>query len=176
MYGRYVLYNVAGNITTQQDYFSEVSNGASVALQDEALIGDGPNNASPGRLEVWNGSAWVIADTWQQSGAGTSATLWTLMAEMQLGGQRTFIDKNQMTIYLKGGYTYLPDFTNSIEITEDSTDYLYIPNGIEIKTGLDEVSGEWFKSVLDTSSTTNTNDTHNVNTLTAKPNKAAMLR
>ena len=175
-YGRYVLYNVAGNITTQQDYFSEVSNGASVALQDSALIGDGPNNASPGRLEVWNGAAWVIADTWQQSGAGTSATLWTLLAEMQLGGQRTFIDKNQMTIYLKGGYTYLLDFTNSIEITEDSTDYLYIPNGIEIKTGLDEVSGEWFKSVLDTSSTTNTNDTHNVNTLTARPNRTAMLR
>lgn len=175
-YGRYVLYSVAGNITVKQDYFAQVSNGASLEYQDEALLGDGPTNASVGRLEVWNGAAWVVADTWQQSQAGTSATLLTLMAELILGGQRVFIDKNQMTVYLKGGYNYLFNFINSIEVTEDSTDYLYIPNGIEIKTGLDEISGEWFKSVLDTSSTTNTTTPHYVTTTTKKPNKNAKFK
>ena len=140
------------------------------------MLGDGPTNASVGRLEVWNGAAWVVADTWQQSQAGTSATLLTLMAELILGGQRVFIDKNQMTVYLKGGYNYLFNFINSIEVTEDSTDYLYIPNGIEIKTGLDEISGEWFKSVLDTSSTTNTTTPHYVTTTTKKPNKNAKFK
>ena len=68
------------------------------------------------------------------------------------------------------------NFINSIEVTEDSTDYLYIPNGIEIKTGLDEISGEWFKSVLDTSSTTNTTTPHYVTTTTKKPNKNAKFK
>ena len=175
-YGRYVLYSVAGNITVKQDYFSQVSNGASLEYQDEVLIGDGPTNASVGRLEVWNGSAYVVADTWQQSQAGTSATLLNLMAELILGGQRVFVDKNQMTIYLKGGAGYIVDFTNSIKITEDSTDFRYIPNGFEIQTGLDEVSGEWFKSVLDTSSSTNTTVPSYVTTNTKKPNKNAYFK
>ena len=81
-----------------------------------------------------------------------------------------------MTIYIKGGYAYLPDFTNSLKITEDSTDFRYIPNGIELKTGLDEISGEWFKSVLDTSSTTNTTTPHYVTTTTKKPNKNAKFK
>ena len=118
----------------------------------------------------------MVADTWQQSQAGTSATLLTLIAELILGGQRVFVDKNQMTIYIKGGYAYLPDFTNSLKITEDSTDFRYIPNGIELKTGLDEISGEWFKSVLDTSSTTNTTTPHYVTTTTKKPNKNAKFK
>ena len=175
-YGRYVLYTEAGQSIVKQDYFSQVSNGASLEYQDESLLGDGPTNASVGRLEVWNGAAYVVADTWQQSQAGTSATLLTLIAELILGGQRVFVDKNQMTIYIKGGYAYLPDFTNSLKITEDSTDFRYIPNGIELKTGLDEISGEWFKSVLDTSSTTNTTTPHYVTTTTKKPNKNAKFK
>ena len=152
----WVHYMIGSSVVANRDYFCETANNASELYKTEVIIGDGPKSTSVGHLEVWNGAAWVVSDLWQQSGAGTSATLLTVMAETMLSGQKNYVDKNEQTLYLKGGEPYLFDFTNSIKITEGGSDYLYIPNGMTIKTGFDEISGVWFKSVIDATSLTNT--------------------
>ena len=152
----WVHYMIGTSVVANRDYFCETSNNASELYKTKVIIGDGPDSASIGHLEVWNGAAWVDSDTWQQSQAGTSATLLTVMAELILSGQKNYVDKNQQAFLIKGGEPYLFDFINSVKITENSSDYLYIPNGMEIKTGYDEISGTWFKSVIDATSLTNT--------------------
>lgn len=54
----------------------------------KTIIGDGPNDAYPGHLEVYNGSSWESSNAWQLAGSGTSYEIGQLFVRELMALQR----------------------------------------------------------------------------------------
>jgi hypothetical protein len=54
----------------------------------KTILGDGPNDAYPGHLEVNNGSTWESSDGWQLAGSGTTYAIGDLFVRELMAMQR----------------------------------------------------------------------------------------
>ena len=80
-----------GNFDDQSDiyrYASESNKAASKELKVETRIGDGPNEVSPGAIQVQNNSsAWVQSNLWRVANIGTAKEFGQLLANEIIRGQ-----------------------------------------------------------------------------------------
>ncbi len=130
----------------------------------ELRMGDGPTTGSPhwGRLQIWNGSAWLndgTSNVWQAFGSGTTGNITRILCEQCLAGQRKFTERNKYNLFLSDKVDYRFE-----QAMKDSAGNIYVPNGYVFDALKDEVKGEWFKAVEDVSGITNatTNNTTNL--------------
>lgn len=56
-------------------------------------IGDGPNSITPGHLEAYDGTNWVVADTWRVGNSGTYKPFSRLLANEIIRGQLTPVQR-----------------------------------------------------------------------------------
>lgn len=107
----------------------------SVGKTLEMVIGDGVEATTYGKLQVYNGSAWVDSDNWTGLGESTPTPLLQLLANEIMAGQAKPVQKIE-SIWEATGYKA------NMSILYNSENYL--PIQCRLDANRDDWSGEFF--------------------------------
>jgi hypothetical protein len=107
----------------------------SVGAKLESTIGDGVESTTYGRLQVYNGSAWVDSDNWTGLDETTPTPLLQLLANEIMAGQSKPVQKVD-------SQWEAPTYKANMSILYDSVNYL--PMQCRLSANRDEWQGEFF--------------------------------
>ena len=110
----------------------------SVGAKLESTLGDGVEATTYGRLQVYNGSAWVDSDNWTGLGETTPTPLLQLLANEIMAGQSKPVQKVD-------SQWEAPTYKANMSILYDSVNYL--PMQCRLNANRDEWQGEFFAVV-----------------------------
>ena len=140
--GAYMELLFEGTLDNQADIrrFVSTNNTAGNSAMTEiiTIIGDGIGTNSPGHLESYDGSAWVLSDGWRVGASGSYLAHSALLAQEVQRGQLTPIRKFQGEYNNRNTSLYRPH--NVVK----RADGIMMFSGGRFVPGVDSVQGEWF--------------------------------
>ena len=147
-----IQYTVDGETPFERTFVTTDDTSTANEVMDlgKMRIGDGPTTASPswGRIRIWNGSSWqnTIEEDWQAWQTGNEARITQILTEQNYTGQRDFTNLMEYNFVIDNDdYTPL----SSLVDTTLSGNPIMVMNGFKLIANTDEVSGEYYQTLID---------------------------
>jgi hypothetical protein len=138
----YVEHLYEGTLDQQSDIrrFKATNNtdGNSAMVEITTIIGDGIGTNSPGHLESYDGSNWVLSDGWRVGASGSYLAHGALLAQEVVRGQLTPIRKFQGEYNNRNTSIYKPHHVIK------RADGIMVFAGGRFAPAIDSIQGEWY--------------------------------